>query len=279
MIEAKSPSAPHTAHRPFRRNFLDHQDPFETAGTLMPDYTFAGSYELFDAEPQLIVNQIWAVLQRRVESDLPGVNTGQVSFDDAKLVDEEARRFIVTHTDTRRGTLISINTFFRPYGNHLYFSVRSYVLPPLSWTKLVLSSLFSLVLLLNAARLGGVLSFVGLGFLRPLVLLLVLAFLALVFRKLIRSLRGGDTIRTAIRKQFPKRFDWGTFNSDDVLAFLKANVSLTIRSVADVLNEHGINVQGLLQIIQRIEVNNINTGGGSIVGSIIGGRGNSASMT
>jgi hypothetical protein len=240
----------------------------------MGEFTFAGNYELFDAEPQKVVTEVWAHLHRRLTDSAPGIRTAQVEFDDAKMPDEEARRFVVMHTDTRRGTLVSTNAFFRPYGNHLYFSVRSYVLPPLSVVKLVLWTLFSLVLLSNAAAIIIPLSMIGLGFLRPVALFIVLGILAFVFRTFIRSVRAGDTFHTALRKQFPKRFDWGTFNNDDVLAFLKTNVTITMRSVADVLEKHGIDVSGLLRIIQNIEINNIDTKGGNIIASVVGGRSN-----
>lgn len=66
----------------------------------------------------------------------------------------------------------------------------------------------------------------------------------------------------------------GTFDDDDMTAFLKANVSLTLSTLATVLEKHGIETGGLRMIVQRMEINNVSTNGGSIIGAAIGGIAN-----
>jgi hypothetical protein len=264
---------PDPVRRSFRRNFLDRQDPFETAGHQMRHFTFPGSYELHGQPGPQVVDEIQTrMVERLVDGNLAGAEVEVIDFDDAGFHEEPARRFIVTHTDTRRRTLVTVNAYVQASGDHLYYSVRSYILPPLSIWKLLLGLLFTW-LVFTRADVGAA----WLGMESPVAVLAVsLLILAITFRNLIRNLLAGDTVLTALRKQFPRRFDWGTFNDDDVAAFLKTSLQLTLGTIASVLEAHGIEVAGLKAIMQNLQTVNIHMNNGNIVGAIFGGTGNVA---
>lgn len=273
---ARGRPLPQPVRRSFRRNFLDRQDPFESAGREISDFTFSGSYELLGEPPEQVAHEIRAeMVQELVQGNLASTNVEILDFNDEGAGDEPPRRFIVSHTDTTRQTLVTVNAYLQPYGEHLYYSVRSYLLPPLSIRKLLLALLFTFVMLtqVDNVPLLGVLLYSDSGM---KALFFGLVVVSVVFRKLIGNLLAGDTLLTALRKQFPKQFDWGTFNNDDVSAFLKTNLKFTLGTIARVLERHGIEATGLQAVVQNLQTVNINNSGGSIVGAVIGGAGNRA---
>lgn len=264
---------PYPVQRAFRRNFLDRQDPFETAGRQIRHFTFCGSYELCGEPGGQVAEEIQTeMVQRLVHGNLADAAVELIDYSDAGFGDEPARRFVVTHTDTRRRTLVTVNAYVRAYGQHLYYSVRSYILPPLSIWKLLLGVLFTYIAF---TRVDDVMATAGF-YSRKQAFVVAVAVVAFAFRKLIRNLLAGDPVVTALRKQFPRRFDWGTFNDDDVAAFLKTSLRLTLGTIAAVLEEHGIGAAGLRAIVQNLQTINVQTGGGSIVGAVFGGAGNVA---
>jgi hypothetical protein len=258
----RSPSAP--LHRSFRRNFLDRKDPFEAAGRPLRQFTFSNSYDLEGEPPRAVAEEIQArLLQQLADGNLTDTQLNVVDFDDAALGDEPARRFFVTQTTTRRRTVVTVNTYFQAYGDHLYYSVRSYILPVLSIWKLLLAIMITYTALSSASELH-----------LRLFTFVILVGLAIHLRKFIVDLVAGDPLGIALRKQYPGGLNSGTFDDDDTTAFLKTNVSLTLSTVASVLEKYGIDVGGLRAIIQKMEINNVSTGGGSIIGAAIGGLAN-----
>jgi hypothetical protein len=264
---AASPPATRHAHpqpvrRSFRRSFMDRKDPFEGAGRQIARFTFSNSYDLNRQPPQPVADEIRERLHEQlVDGNLAETRLEVVDFDDAAMVDESPRRFVVTSTNTRRNTLVTVNTYLQAYGDHLYYSVRSYILPDLSLWKLILAFMFAA----PAFVLSGLVPYGRLAF-----------FIAacVYLRRFISDLLAGDSFRLALRKQYPGQVDTGTFDDDDTTAFLKTNVALMLGTIADVLEKNGIDTGGLRMVIQRLEVNNVNTGGGSIIGAAIGGIAN-----
>lgn len=258
----RSPSDP--IHRAFRRNFLDRKDPFEAAGRSIRQFTFSNSYDLEGEPPQAVAEEIQAkLLQQLADGNLTDTHLNVVDFDDAALGDEPTRRFFVTQTTTRRGTVVTVNAYFQAYGDHLYYSVRSYILPVLSIWKLFLA----IIITYSAYSLASALHL-------RIFTYVILVGLAIHLRKFIVDLVAGDPFIIALRKQYPGGLHSGTFDDDDTTVFLKTNVSLTLSTVASVLEKYGIETGGLRMIIQRMEINNVSTGGGSIINAAIGGIAN-----
>lgn len=262
--------------RSFRKNFLDQQDPFECTGEPQEEFTFSGSYEMPTGKSaQEIADEIRAAIHGSLANgNLAHAEVEVVDFSDAVMHPEPPRRFIVTRTNTSRQTPITIYAYFQAYGEHLFYSVRSYAVPSMNGWKLLLA------LLIGFGLVGPLLALVGaammvrlsLGF---LLLLLFGAGLTFLCRNFIRNIIAGDRVSIALRKQFPGAMTVGTFDDDDVVAFLKTNVALTLGTVAKVLERHGVETETLRQIVQNLHVTNIDTGGGGIVGAVFGGSGNS----
>jgi len=260
--EARTYSPPSRIRRAFRRNFLDRTDPFEAAGHPIHSFTFSNSYDLEGTPPQDVVDEIHERLQRQMaDGNVADTSLEVVDFEDASVTGEPARRFFVTHTTTRRKTVVTVNAYMRPYGDHLYYSVRSYVLPMLNIWKLLLTVVIILGALRGAAEMGS------------LALLLVVVGVVIYLRNFLTDVAAGEPIIIALRKQFQGGLNAGTFDDDDMMAFLKTNVSLTLGTIATVLEKHGIET-GLRIVMQRMETYNVNTGGGSIIGAAIGGLAN-----
>jgi hypothetical protein len=257
-------SPPTPVRRAFGRGFLDRKDPFEASGRLLRQFTFSNSYDLNGEPPQAVADEIHARLQQQLaDGNLKDTQLSVVDFDDASQHSEPARRFFVTQTTTRRETVVTVNAYLCAYGDHLYYSVRSYLLPILNIWKLLLVVSFTLFALAFAAG-------ADLG----LLMLAILAGVVFHLRKFMIDLAAGDPLSIALRKLYPGGLNSGTFDADDATAFLKTNVSLMLGTVATVLEKHGVDTGGLRTTIQRLEVNNISTGGGSIIGAAIGGIAN-----
>lgn len=258
---SSSPASP--VQRGFRRHFLDRKDPFEASGRMLNRFTFSGSYDLDGTPPQAVTNEIRQRLQQQLaDGNLANASLEVIDFDDASMTHEPSRRFFVTHTTTRRKTFVTVNTYIRPYGDHLYYSLRSYVLPRLNVWKLLLALFITFGVLSLSDNYGSL----------PLMAAVVGVIIHL--RKFMIDVAAGDPVSIALRKQYPGRLNSGTFDDDDMTAFLKTNVSLTLRTIATVLEEHGIDTGGLRTIIHGLEINNVSTGGGSIIGAAIGGIAN-----
>jgi hypothetical protein len=304
----------------FRRNLMDRQDPFETSGVGQRDFTVNGSYKLPpDTSAQQLADEIRAEIHASlVRGCVAGADVEIVDFEDAKLKGEPPRRYVVTRTRTARKTPVNVNAYFQPYGEHLFYSVRSYTVPKLDISRL-LHTLWILLLALSpilipyigklaasaaqdraSGSVGGAMgapSGDAAGFsmegasdystggdgsegaggvsMTPIIVLLALA---VVFRKFLRNLVSGDSVSIALRKQFPGELGVGSFDDDDVIAFFKTNLDLTLAAISDVLEAHGIDTKALRTIIQNLQTINVNTGGGEIVGSVFGGTSNTATV-
>jgi hypothetical protein len=261
----------------FRRNFFDRQDPFEAAGVVMRRFTFSGNYELPPGEsPQTVADEIRSEIHADVAANPAAAQFDVVDFNDARFRHEPGRRFLVLHTTTIRRTPVTINVYFQSYGSRLYYSVRSYAVPRLSLLKLASGLLLSLGFLPYTLPFLLVGSLLGpLFFVIPLLFSAVL--FAAIFRTFTRSIVAGDRFSIALRKQFPGPLDRGTFDDDDIIGFLKINLSMTLGVISRVLEQHGVSTEELRTIIQNLHTTNINTGGGGIFGAIFGGSGNSVS--
>ncbi len=276
-------SGPPPVQRSFRRFWLDRQDPFQNAGWRIENYP--GSFALRGQPGPQVVEEIQdRMVQQLVDGNLHGAEVDVVDFNDAGFPNEPARRFVVARTDTRRRTLVTVNAYVQAYGDHLYYVVRSYLLPPLSTWRLLRRMLIAaaaiwLVLVVAAVvgfRMAGDASYDS----PPgssIVLLPAAAFvLALAFRRVLGNLLAGDGVSTAFRKEFPTRFDQGTFDDDDVRAFLKTSLQLTLGSIVSVLEARGIQVDGLKSIVQNIQTTTNHFASGTFVGAVFGGTGNIA---
>lgn len=277
--------APAAVRTQFRRNLIDRQDPFETSGVVQPDFTVSGSYRVPRAiSPQQLADEIRTEIHESlVRGCVAGAEVKIVDFDDAKVKREAPRRFVVVSAKTARKTPVNVNAYFQPYGEHLFYSVRSYTAPRLNVGKLlrtlwilllVVGPIVTIAIMESMARSRSSYGEEGGGF--KFVLTIILLSLIFTFRKFLRNLLAGDPFSIALRKQFPGELSLGAFDDDDVIAFFKTNLDLTLEAISGVLERHGVDTKALRTIIQNLQTINVHTGGGEIVGAVIGGNGSVA---
>lgn len=270
-VRAAAGTLPAAVGRPFNRSPLDRKDPFESAGLPLDAFTFSSSFPVSRTEQEALVRDMHAALAHRLGAgSLPRAALQLVDFDDVAHRDEPARRYVAVSVETTRKTHMSVYTQFMPYGEHLYTTVRSYILPPLSVTRLVLTVLFALALYAVVSPTTS--GFTG--------LVLALGVMAWTFRGVIRNVLAGDDPVLALRKRFPRKFNSGTFNTDDTLAFFKSAMNLNLHAIQEVFERHDVPIDVIERARQQFNsVTNINTGAGTInsVGSVLGGIGISRS--
>ena len=262
--------------RPVNGTILDRSDPLEGAGAWLRDFSFAIAYPVDRDQQEKVVRELFGNVYGHVrDQSIPDAKVQVVDFDDVGAGNaEKPRRYVLIDAETRRRTHMSVFATFCGYGDHLYVSVQSFVLPPLSIWRATLAILFSFVLLRYGGAVSGVVGLGGLG------LLLSLGVVAWYFRDVIRSLLAGDPPGLALRRRFPGRENLGTFNRDDVLMHFKSTVSLTLHAIQEVFEDNDIPIDVLERVGQTVDMStNVSVNGGilNILGSIVGGAGNQAS--
>lgn len=258
------------ARRDFNRGFLDRQDPLEGAGIPLHAFEFAASYPVKRALQPDLLNRLHANVYTRVrDGNVADAAAELVEFKDVKTGQREAaRRYVVIQSETARGTRMSVFTTFLTYGDNLYLAVNSFILPPISWWTTLFALAGTAVLLLTSLQ-GGILG-----------LLLYALILGFFFRDVLRDLSQGEPLDLALRKKFPKRGKYSTFNTDDMLMFFKSTLPLVLTSVQEVFEQAGVPVDVLERAIQNVNmVTNIDTRGGAVnaINSVLGGMGNRVS--
>lgn len=264
--------------RRFGGGFLDRSDPLEGAGTYLSGYSFAGTFPIEREKHATIIHQLFGNVYGHVRGDrIPGAQVQVVDFNDAATgTGESARRYVLIDQETRRGTHMSTFATFCSYGNYLYVSVASYMLPPLALGR-VLWGLFLIFLALWSAKafLGGVFTF--------LVWMVVLGVVARKNFDVIRSLRAGDDLFMALRREYHSIDDIGTFNADDVRMHFKSSTLMVTEAMQGVFEKNDIPLDLLNRVRESINMYNdlsthVNASGGilNVLGSVIGGSGNRA---
>jgi len=275
----------------FNRDILDIRDPLEFAGARQHNFCIAQTYEVDKEQLPNICNELYShVLEKlRVES------VGKVSvkinkYLDANLQEKEGPRpYIVVSYETSRSTRCNMFIRFLPFGDNLYIGVDSYVLGPLNWWDIILRLILTLIPLgimyvyLSITRFINLLQFPsrssgdsGMGVFFCLIPLLL--FILFLWIDTIRAVRHHGDLQLALRQTSNSLPSDHSFDNDDVLAFLKSSLLLIVFSIRDVFQKYDIPIRSLDEtIVQNINHSvSISSQGGliSIVGSIIGGKGN-----
>jgi hypothetical protein len=209
---------------------------------------------------------------------------------DANLQEKEGPRpYIVVSYETSRSTRCNMFIRFLPFGDNLYIGVDSYVLGPLNWWDIILRLILTLIPLgimyvyLSITRFINLLQFPsrssgdsGMGVFFCLIPLLL--FILFLWIDTIRAVRHHGDLQLALRQTSNLLPSDHSFDNDDVLAFLKSSLLLIVFSIRDVFQKYDIPIRSLDEtIVQNINHSvSISSQGGliSIVGSIIGGKGN-----
>ena len=264
-----APHLPTPLQRTFNRGFFDRSDPLEAAGTQLEDFEISHIYALPREKHLEVIAALYNSVYARIRAEsIPSADVKVVDYKDAAAGNESSRRFVVVAAETRRRTHMAVFASFRGYGDYLYVSVNSFMLPPMDVPRFLLAVLIAmgLVFVVGTATFG-----IGVFF-------LVIPWLLWQYRDVLRSLGAGDSLGMALRRRFQKWNDLGTFNAADVVAYFKCTVSLLLEGVEEVFRVHGISVAGIEQAQQHVHFTTkvINSGEGilNVMGSVVGGARN-----
>jgi hypothetical protein len=177
--------------------------------------------------------------------------------------DNQERTYILITRDTLRSTRATILVRFLTYGDNLYVGVDTYVLGKLNLVSFILKIFLTVIIPWFA--IAPLSFFPGINI---LLWLLYLCLIAFTWRGLIqRVLQVGD-LGTALRLEFNKALDLGSFNLDDVVMFVKSTLHTTVTSIRDTFEKEGLPVESLDAFVQSINVNNISQNFTGSVGGV-----------
>lgn len=266
-------------------------DPSDGAGTELREFRLYQTYQVDRSR----VDEICQKLYKRV---FEKVNTGSLGDAKPRLIkyvqdfsdpsgrtNADERTYIVVTRDTLRNTRATAFMRFHSYGEHLYLGIDAYALGGVRWGAVIRKCFVTIVsfILFNLFQ-GFVQSLTSSaysrnysssgtssdpsGFFWLLFLVFILFFWWEAFRRIIQN--KGE-ILFSLRQAFRSFSDFGTFNIDDVLMFLKPTLHTAVLAVRDVLKEEGLPVKSLDDFAQNINVNQTFTGsvgGVSATGSV-----------
>ncbi|MBH8572423.1 hypothetical protein I8752_05115 [Nostocaceae cyanobacterium CENA369] len=182
----------------------------------------------------------------------------------AKEYDNQERTYILITRDTLRSTRATILVRFLTYGENLYVGVGTYVLGKLNLCAFIRKIILTLIIPWFA--IAPLSFFPGIN---QLLFLLYLCLIAFSWAGLVQRIIEVGDIKTALRLEFNKALDLGSFNLDDVVMFLKSTLHTTVTSIRDVLKQEGLPVETLDAFVQNIN-NNINQNFTGPVGGVTG---------
>lgn len=182
-----------------------------------------------------------------------------------KEYDNQERTYILITRDTLRSTRATILVRFLTYGGNIYVGVDTYILGQLNLCafarKLVLTVIIPWFAIAPLSFIPGI---------NQLLFFVYLCLIAFSWGGLIqRVLQVGD-IKTALRLEFNKSLDLGSFNLDDVVMFIKSTLHTTVTSIRDVFEQEGLPIETLDAFVQNINVSNVNQTFTGSVGGVTG---------
>ncbi len=191
-----------------------------------------------------------------------------LKYIDARLKNQDRDRlYIEIVFNTVRNTKITTLCRFFVHGNNLYIGIDSYILGRLKKRKLIIQ--FFILWLL-----GPLLPYLFGLFIIPG--LLASLYLYIIWVGFIRALLQGESFMYALRVNFPKDISVNSFDLDDSSMYLKSLLPLVLEALKRTLKEHNMLEKEMNEYLEEIskkiigQTINVNTGGGGIVGSILG---------
>lgn len=296
---------------PFNRGFLDRKDPLSGNGLWMRNFSFAMSYRVPPEKHGAVLDALFHNVHSRLLANcVPEAVSALVDYDDVGTGSREApRRYVVVRGDTVRATHMDVFATFRSYGDYLYVSVDSFVLPRLSILRLLWEALVTVwsfvtgvsiigplmaglmfVWMAISGRMEGMQEFGDVAQTQGMLALVLRISIMITFflvtcpvllwrnREVIRSLSQHDPFGIAMRRRFHR---WvsaeSSFDGDDILAHFKSTVSLIAEEISAVFEKNGIPVDALNYVRQVIHQTTtvVNNGVMNVLGSMLVGVGNS----
>lgn len=269
LVPAETPPPlPSSALMRFNRMFLDRKDPVEGTGINLEKFSYALTYRVAREKHAGVIDALYrSVYARLKDNSIPLAHPVVVDYDDARTgTRERPRRYIVVRGDTLRSTHMDVFVTFLSYGDYLYISIDSFMLPPLSFMRVLWTYFAALAVTSWAWLFTGPIGFT----------FVTCPVLAWWNRDVVRSLRHGDPVGIAFRRHYYKWKPESAFDNDDVLSYFKSTTLLISEAISTVFEANGISIAELQQIRRTINLttNFHNSGNMNVFGSLLVGLGN-----
>lgn len=254
--------------------FLELRDPTDMLGTYLPPFAINANISLSPTghlDTNALRRDIYYAVDNGIRYDLVGdVKFEMVDYNDAKVLREPPRRYIVARLTTPRDT--TITTQFRCYvaGQNLYVAADSFMLGRIRWLYVAAQALLSAFVFFASIF-------------NPFAWIPATLYFWWAWADVVRAVRFGN-MSIGLRARYPKPLRDSSFDLDDTFQFLKAVIPLILNSVEEVLAAYGLESESELKMLRDIRENtmrastSISNSGGimNFIGSNIGGRGNTA---
>lgn len=291
--------------REINRNIFDKEDPEQLQGTWIRPFSLSFSYSPKDKN-QSKLESVKEDLYKSIYNSFKNSKKDKdniylrdrlfinvINYIDSKYYNDRDRIYIELKNYTIRHTKITTLMRFFVNGDNLYLAADSYALGRLSKRTLIFQSIVLLILIIfiffpmilgiiGIASNDPISQFFGTSAvsLFSLPSFVTVLYLYLTWIKFIRALSQGESLIDALRVNFPKNIKGNAFDLDDIQMFLKSISPLIISSLEASLEKHGLLDEDMITVLKDIKNNisqttiNVNTGGGGIIGSMIGGLNN-----
>ncbi|AFY41843.1 hypothetical protein [Nostoc sp. PCC 7107] len=264
------------------RGFFDREDPQELRGYYLGNFSISLNQTVALDDQHKLINirqDLYEEICRRLNEfkNTDAYLADKLYFKMVRYTDykyqgsDRDRLYIEIVLDTLRGTKISTICRFFIHGNNLYIAADSYALGKLNICGLIIQTIFLFILLTSLPALLAL--FIIPGIIAGL-------YLYSTWIKFIRALFQRESFVYALRINFPRPLRSNFFDLDDCFMFLKSILPMIIESLRKVLEQHELLDKTMEQYLNEISKNisgqtiNVNTGGGNIIGAILGGGNN-----
>lgn len=253
------------------------KDPANSAGLYIPSFSLYHTYRVDRNKVKQICDKLYQHLVEQVskqnlgdaKSHIVTYREDATGFSQAsvKEFDNRERTYILITRNTLRSTRATILIRFLTYGDNLYVGVDAYILGDLNLCAFMRKIILTIIIpFFVIGPLSLILLFIpGIG---QLLLFLYLCFMALSWGGLIQRIVQVGDFKTALRLEFNKVLDLGSFNLDDVVMFMKSTLYTTVTSIRDTLKQEGLSVETLDAFAQQINVSNVNQTFNASVGGV-----------
>jgi hypothetical protein len=260
-------------------NLFQLRDPSDGAGLLeLEGFRLYQSYQVQGNRLDTICQKLY----QKVLSEVSGGNLGDAKLYLNKYVQEfqnrnslsplkDERLYIVITRRTPKNTQTTVFIRFHGYGSHLYLGVDTYFLGGIRWKsflKKCFTTVISFIIFVVLLGLGGVQD------LNQFLWFIIISYITFTWWDLIRRIFQAKEIYIvfALRQVFMNNeVNFGTFDIDDSMMFLKPTLHTAIWAIRDILNEEELPIQTLDEFMQNININQTFTGSvGSVAAKVHG---------
>ena len=227
--------------------------PTDGAGIPLLTFSLATTFQIDRSEVSRICKRLYENVDKKI-------NNGSLGKGRSRIVTyclcenpkpEYKRDYILvsytTHDEVRTTILIR----FLESGDNLFLGIDTYVLGKTNRPPVYRRICLSLLLILIS----------------PWTIFLSLIPFFLMWEKVNNRLRYGESLRVALRQEFPGKIKFNAFDEDDILMFIKTTLHAALGSIEQIFQEEGLPIDSLDSFMKQVDVGSttvVNNYGGSI---------------